>query len=90
MKVLSVELAHNRSYPIVIGSGVLSQADVLSPHIRSQQVMIVTNTTVAPLYLSRLQAALAAYQLESVILPDGEQYKTLAVLEQIFDALLAK
>ena len=50
--------------------------------------MIVTNETVGPLYLERVEAALADYQIGRVVLPDGEQYKTLAVLDQIFTALL--
>ncbi len=90
MKVLHVELDQHRSYPIYIGSGILANPAVWTQHIRSQQVLIVTNSTIAPLYLSGLQNALSAYQLESVILPDGEQYKNLAHLEQIFDQLLAK
>ncbi len=90
MKVLQVELDNARSYPIYIGSGLLQQADLLTRHIRSKQVVIVSNETVAPLYLAGLQQALAEYQLEAVILPDGEQFKTLTYLERIFDALLAK
>lgn len=90
MKQLQVELNDARSYPIYIGSGLLAQTALLTRHIKSQQVVIVTNETIAPLYLAKLQAGLADYQLESVILPDGEQYKTLQYLEKIFDQLLAK
>jgi len=90
MKELRVELNADRSYPIYIGSGLLAQAELLTRHIRSKQVLIVSNETVAPLYLSKLQAALGEYQLETVILPDGEQYKSLQYLEKIFDQLLAK
>lgn len=90
MKVLQVELDHDRSYPIYIGSGLLDDAELLSRHIRSKQVVIVSNETIAPLYLAKLQSALAAYDTEAVILPDGEQYKTLQYLEQIFDRLLAR
>ena len=90
MNVLQVELDQNRSYPIYIGSGLLQQADLLSRHIRSKQVLVVSNETVAPLYLSKLEQALIEYQLESVILPDGEQYKTFEHLESIFNQLLAK
>lgn len=88
MKVLPVELNNDRSYPIYIGSGLLKQAELLTRHIRAKQVAIVSNETVAPLYLAKVQAALSAYQVESVILPDGEQYKTLQYLETIFDQLL--
>jgi 3-dehydroquinate synthase len=90
MNVLQVELDNNRSYPIYIGSGLLSQAELLTQHIRSKQVVIVSNETIAPLYLAQLETVLTDYQLASVILPDGEQYKTLQYLEKIFDELLAK
>lgn len=86
---LQVELGE-RSYPIHIGEQLFDDATLLRPHIRSRQVCIVTNSTVAPLYLSRLQAALADCDLLPVILPDGEEYKTLDVLTQIFDALLER
>ncbi|MEQ6340175.1 MAG: 3-dehydroquinate synthase [Gammaproteobacteria bacterium] len=89
MKTLHVELGP-RSYPIHIGSGLLGRAELLKPFIAGKQVMVVTNETVAPLYLDKTLAALSGYQCESVILPDGEQYKTLEVLNRIFDALLRK
>ncbi len=87
METLQVELGE-RSYPIHIGDDLFSSASLLQPHIRSRQVCIVTNETVAPLYLARLQQALAAYSVLPVILPDGEEYKTLDVLTRIYDALL--
>ncbi|AMK76466.1 MULTISPECIES: 3-dehydroquinate synthase [Methylomonas] len=90
MKELQVALNNDRSYPIYIGSGLLAQADLLTRHIRSKQVLVVTNETIAPLYLAKLQTALGDYQVETVILPDGEQYKTLQYLEKVFDQLLAK
>jgi len=90
MKVLQVDLKDARSYPIYIGSDLLAQTELLTRHIKAKQVLIVSNETVAPLYLPRLQTALTDYQTESVILPDGEQYKTLQYLEKIFDHLLAK
>ncbi|MGY6275985.1 3-dehydroquinate synthase [Methylomonas sp. MgM2] len=90
MKVLQVELNDGRSYPIYIGSGLLEQSDLVKRHIRSKQVAIVSNETIAPLYLAKIQAALTDYQVETVILPDGEQYKNLQYLEKIFDQLLAK
>ena len=88
MKVLQVELDNTRGYPIYIGSGLLEQPELLTRHIRSKQVAIVSNETIAPLYLDKLQTALADYQVEAVILPDGEQFKTLQYLEKIFDHLL--
>lgn len=90
MPTLSVELGA-RSYPIYIEHGLLDNAALLREHIRGRQVLVVSNETVAPLYLPRLRAALQDdLRLTEVILPDGEQYKTLATLEQIFDAALAE
>ena len=77
-----------RSYPIHIGAGLLDRPELLSPHISGKQVLVVSNETVAPLYLQRMLASLGDYQCETVILPDGEQYKTLDTLNSIFDALL--
>jgi 3-dehydroquinate synthase len=86
---LQVELGV-RSYPIYIGAGLLSQAAIYQAHIRAHQVMVVSNETVAPLYLDTLRNALSGYELEQVILPDGEQFKNLDTLNRIFDALLTK
>lgn len=87
MKTLQVALGE-RSYPIYIGEQLLSEADLFAAHIRSKEVLIVTNETVAPLYLDEVKSALTAYRLETVILPDGEQFKTLEIMQQIFDGLL--
>lgn len=84
---LTVNLAE-RSYPIYIGADLLTHSELYRPHIQGQQVLIVSNTTVAPLYLESVRSALTGYQVETVILPDGEQYKTLAVWQQIIDGLL--
>jgi 3-dehydroquinate synthase len=78
-----------RSYPILIGPGLLGDPGLLQPHIRARQVLIVSNETVAPLYLERLRGALSGFEVAEAILPDGERYKDLATLEQLFDALLA-
>ncbi|WP_024297704.1 3-dehydroquinate synthase [Methylomicrobium lacus] len=88
MKQLHVELG-DRRYPIYIGSQLLSQAGLYAGHIKSKQVLIVTNETVAPLYLDKVRQNLQSYQVETVILPDGEQYKTLEHLSRIFDTLLS-
>jgi len=88
MKVLQVELGE-RSYPIYIGSDLLSQPTLLTQHIKAKQVLVVTNTTIAPLYLATVLQSLQAYCVETVILPDGEQYKTLDYVTHIFDKLLA-
>lgn len=87
MKQFNVDLGE-RSYPIFIGGGILDQSEYFSPYLSSRQVMVVSNETVAPLYLDRLQASLAGTISETVILPDGESHKNLDVLNQIYDALL--
>ena len=89
MKTLNVDL-NERSYPIFIGEDLISRNDLFTPYIRGKQVMIVTNTTVAPLYLEQLKSALGDYQVDEVILPDGEEYKNLDTLNLIFSALLEK
>lgn len=88
MKTLEVALAE-RSYPIYIGQDLLSQPDLLQKHIKGKEVLIVTNETIAPLYLKQVESLLSGYQQDSVILPDGETFKNLDVLNQIFDKLLA-
>lgn len=88
MEKLIVELG-DRSYPIYIGSGLLQAADLLKEHIKGSQVMVVTNETVAPLYLQQLLSLLdPALSVATVVLPDGEQYKTLQSIDLIYDALL--
>jgi 3-dehydroquinate synthase len=87
MQTLSVELG-DRSYPIFIGSGLLQQAR-LQPYIKGNQVMLVSNTTVAPLYRELVRNGLPQFELDEVILPDGEAYKDMQHLNLIFDQLLA-
>lgn len=87
MQTLSVDLG-DRSYPIYIGSELLSNSDLYAPHIKGKQVMIVTNDIVAPIYLEDVKQALKGYQVDTVILPDGEKHKDLKTLNKIFDALL--
>ncbi|MGB6190343.1 MAG: 3-dehydroquinate synthase [Aeromonas molluscorum] len=87
MERLKVELGE-RSYPIEIAAGLLQRPDVLTQAIKGKRVMIVTNTVVAPLYLERVSQLLADYQVEHLILPDGEAHKTLATFERIMSALL--
>ncbi|MRA03759.1 3-dehydroquinate synthase [Acinetobacter lwoffii] len=88
MQTLYVELGERR-YPIFIGS-VLDPQALLAPYIHGKQVMIVSNTTVAPLYLQRYQTAIEALdkRVATCILPDGEKYKDSQHLNLIFDALL--
>jgi 3-dehydroquinate synthase len=89
MKTLTVGL-EDRSYPIHIGFGLLEQAELICGHVPKGRVFIVTNTTVAPLYLEKLQSTLRSIDIhtESVILPDGEQYKNSDTLNNIYNALL--
>lgn len=89
MRTLTVELG-DRSYPIYIGQSLLDNAELLTRHVDSRQVMIVTNETVAPLYLERVQATLAGRELATVILPDGEAYKTMDSAMTVFDGLLSR
>ena len=99
MKKIIVELG-DRSYPIYAGIDLLSKGNLLLENIRSKQIMIVSNTIVAPLYLETVMQALQGMALQgsaaegleinSVILPDGEQYKTLDAVNDIITALLDK
>ncbi|KAE9606627.1 hypothetical protein Lal_00026133 [Lupinus albus] len=79
----------DRSYPIYIGSGLLHQPHLLQRHVHGRRVLVVTNTTVAPLYLDKVVHALTTenqnVSVESVILPDGEQYKNMDTLMKVFD-----
>jgi len=86
MQTLSVDLGE-RSYPIQIGQGLLSQP-LIPAFIKGRQVMVVSNETVAPLYLDVLLQQLEGFQVDTVILPDGEQYKDLEHVNRMFDALL--
>lgn len=88
MQVLQVELA-DRSYPICIGENLISNTELIKKYIQGRQVCVVTNSVVAPLYIESLKKSLTDYQVDHVILPDGEKYKTLEVWAQIFDTLLA-
>jgi 3-dehydroquinate synthase len=88
VNTIKVELGQ-RSYPIHIGPALLAATDLLSGAVTAQQVLIVTNETIAPLYLKRVEAALADRTRHSLILPDGEQYKSLESFSQIIDELIA-
>jgi len=90
MQTLNVAL-DERSYPIHIGSGLLRNPELIAPHLARKSALIVSNTTVAPLYLSQLRDTLkrVGVDAKSVILPDGERYKNWETLNLIFDALLS-
>ncbi len=89
MQTLTVGLGE-RSYPIHIGSGLIGRAELLQLHVPRRRAAIISNTTVAPLYLERLQQTLHSVGISSVeiILPDGEEYKSSETLNLIYDALL--
>ena len=89
MQTLKVELA-DRSYPIYIGRSLISNAELILPHLKRKHVAVVTNTTVAPLYLETLTNTLqsAGVTVIPIVLPDGEAYKNSETLNLIYDALL--
>ncbi len=86
-EVVKVDLG-KRGYPIVIGTDLISRTDTYAKFIGSSQVMIVTNETVARLYLKKVEAALGNYDVKTVVLADGERYKTLETVTTILDRLL--
>ncbi len=88
MRSLDVKLGA-RSYPIWIGAGLLDNAALWRARLRGRHVLVVTNTTVAPLYLQRVTDGLAGWHWSSLILEDGEQHKTLANVGRVLDALAA-
>ena len=79
-----------RSYPIHIGEGLLRRSHLIVDALLQPNVAVITNTTVAPLYLDPLLAGLAEHKVRAlpIVLPDGEQYKNAATLNEIYDALL--
>ena len=90
MRRLNLELAE-RSYPILIGGGLVSRADIILPYLRNPRVALVSNTTVAPLYMDALAEALEklGVGVTPIILPDGEAHKNWESLNLIYDVLLA-
>ncbi len=93
MQTISVDFttsSDKRSYPIHIGYGILDQIDLILSCLPQKRVAIVSNTTVAPLYLEKLRQALEKHAVTSVpiIIPDGEAHKNWETLNLIFDALL--
>lgn len=91
MERITVTLGE-RSYPITIAAGLFNDPASFMPLTGGDQIMLVTNETLAPLYLDKVQTVLerAGVLVDRVILPDGEQYKSLSVLGQVFTALLNK
>jgi 3-dehydroquinate synthase len=87
VQTLQVDLGHS-SYPIAIGAGLLSDRDLLGEQIPGHDLLIVTNTTVAKLYLAKLTNCFSQRRIAECILPDGEQHKTLQTAGWVFDALV--
>jgi len=92
-RTVEVDLG-DRSYPIYIGTGLLDVPELLRKHIPGKSCLIITNTTIAPLYLDRVASGLRSVdpelRVESVVLQDGEQHKTLEELSKVFDAAISK
>ena len=95
LRGIDLQIAHTvrvelgaRSYPIVIGSGLLGGAFDLAPYLAGGTCLIVSNETVAPLYLEPLRQGLAGRNVASVCLPDGEDHKDLAAAGTVLDALV--
>ncbi len=86
-QTLRVDLG-DRSYPIHIGAELLQQADLLLPHIKGSRVVIVSNETVAPLYIDQIKKQVAEYNPIEVILPDGEVHKNMEVMQTILTQML--
>lgn len=87
MQTLSVDLG-DRSYPIYIGSGLLGKKALIQDHIHGKSTAIVSNETIAPLYLEAIHQIVLPYKNTDIILPDGEKYKTLDIEQQIFSEML--
>lgn len=90
MRTVNVALVE-RSYPIRIGRGLLAKPDLILPFLKTSRAAIVTNTTVAPLYLEVLREGLksAGVELTEIVLPDGEAHKDWPTLNLVFDGLLS-
>ncbi|KAK9868738.1 hypothetical protein WJX84_011444 [Apatococcus fuscideae] len=89
-RVVNVSLG-DRSYPIYIGEALLNNSEIIAQHVRGSQILVVTNETIAPLYLDSFVKGLqsqGAFHIETVILPDGEEHKSLQVLQQVWDKAL--
>ncbi len=79
-----------RSYPILIGDGLLGAPDLLTPYITGRQVAVITNSTVGPLFLDKLMASVGGLAADVIELQDGERFKTLDTYAGVIDALMDK
>ncbi|MGK0271015.1 MAG: 3-dehydroquinate synthase [Cocleimonas sp.] len=87
MNTLNVDLG-DRSYPIFIGAGILNNSSLIQPYIKGRTTAVVSNTTVAPLYLKPIHKFTSEYKNIDVILPDGEEFKTMDTLGQVHTEML--
>jgi 3-dehydroquinate synthase len=88
MQTLQVSLGE-RSYPILIGDGLLREPGLLAAQIPGRELLLVSNTVVAPLYAPLLKQALPGRRIVELVMADGEQHKTLATAARVFDTLIA-
>ncbi|MCF2947629.1 3-dehydroquinate synthase [Paraglaciecola aquimarina] len=88
MTTLKVELGA-RSYPISIQANLLTQKDVLSAHLTTKKVVVVTNDVIESLFYPQVLQALEGYEVSKIVVPDGEQYKNLQTFESVISQLLA-
>ncbi len=91
MQTVRVALGE-RTYPIHVGSGLIGRPDLIQPHLARGQVAVITNTTVAPLYLDRLARPLsqAGVEVIPIVVPDGEAHKNWDTANRVFDSLLER
>jgi 3-dehydroquinate synthase len=88
MRTVTVSLGE-RSYPILIGAGLLRSRELLAAQLSGRDAVLISNTVVAPLYAQLIKHSLEGQRVLEVILPDGEQHKTLATASRVFDVLIA-
>jgi 3-dehydroquinate synthase len=88
MKTLRLDLGE-RSYPIHIGDGLLGQPELITQTLEGRKILVVTNETIAPLYLQPVLAALNDFDVQTLIISDGESFKTLDTLSRVLDAAMS-
>lgn len=87
METVQVALGE-RSYPIYVGEGLLTQAELIKPHLGVGSAVVVTNETVAPLYGEQTRHLLGSHYADQIVLPDGEAHKHLDTISHIYDHLM--
>ncbi len=88
MRTIEVALG-TRSDPVHVGADLIGRPELLAPCLAGTQVLVVTNATIAPLYLETAVRSFGERDVRTLTLPDGEAHKTLVTYERILDALLA-